>query len=129
MANIENELQSALADITTENLKLQTGHASLQGDIQALQALLLESNHRLSSTTNSLVAAGRKSARAAAQALAEAEAASSALPGVLEAVRKADETAIVTLGCVVELQNCLHWTIDATRALLAAQPRPAGGAA
>ena len=127
MANIENELQSALADITTENLKLRTGHASLQGDIQALQALLLESNHRLSSTTNSLVAAGRKSARAAAQALAEA--ASSALPGVLEAVRKADETAIVTLGCVVELQNCLHWTIDATRALLAAQPRPAGGAA
>lgn len=33
MANIEDELQSAFADITTENLKLRTGHASLQGDI------------------------------------------------------------------------------------------------
>lgn len=127
MTNDGKALQSALADISTENLRLRASDASLQREIQALQALLLESNHRLASTTSSLVAASRKSARAAARALAEA--ASSAHPGVLEAARKADEAAIVTLGSVVELQNCLHWVAESTRSLLAGQPSPPGGAA
>ena len=120
-------LQSALTDISDGNLSLHASHARLQGEIQALQALLLESNHRMTTTARTLMAASRISARAAARALAEA--ASSAHPGVLEATRKADEAAIVTLGSVVELQNCLHWVAESTRSLLAGQPSPAGGAA
>ena len=120
-------LQSALTDISDGNLSLHASHARLQGEIQALQALLLESNHRMTTTARTLMAASRKSARAAARALAEA--ASSAHPGVLEAARKADEAAIVTLGSVVELQNCLHWVAESTRSLLAGQPSPPGGAA
>ena len=120
-------LQSALTDISDGNLSLHAGHARLQGEIQVLQALLLESNHRMTTTARTLMAASRISARAAARALAEA--ASSAHPGVLEATRKADEAAIVTLGSVVELQNCLHWVAESTRSLLAGQPSPAGGAA
>lgn len=120
-------LQSALTDISDGNLSLHASHARLQGEIQALQALLLESNHRMTTTARTLMAASRKSARAAARALAEA--ASSAHPGVLEAARKADEAAIVTLGSVVELQNCLHWVAESTRSLLASQPSPPGGAA
>ena len=120
-------LQSALTDISDGNLSLHASHARLQGEIQVLQALLLESNHRMTTTARTLMAASRKSARAAARALAEA--ASSAHPGVLEAARKADEAAIVTLGSVVELQNCLHWVAESTRSLLAAQSSPAGGAA
>lgn len=127
MTNDGKALQSALADISTENLRLRASDASLQREIQALQALLLESNHRLASTTSSLMAASRISARAAARALAEA--ASSGHPDVLEATRKADEAAIVTLGSVVELQNCLHWVAESTRSLLAGQPSPPGGAA
>lgn len=120
-------LQSALADISAENLRLRSSHASLQGDIQALQALLLQSNHRLASTTSTLVAAGRTSARAAAQALVEAQ--SSALPAMIEAARKADEAAIVTLGSVVELQNCVNWATEVMRATLTAQSSRVGGAA
>ena len=120
-------LQSALTDISDGNLSLHASHARLQGEIQVLQALLLESNHRMTTTARTLMAASRISARAAARALAEA--ASSAHPGVLEAARKADEAAIVTLGSVVELQNCLHWVAESTRSLLAAQSSPAGGAA
>ena len=120
-------LQSALTDISDGNLSLHAGHARLQGEIQVLQALLLESNHRMTTTARTLMAASRISARAAARALAEA--ASSAHPGVLEAARKADEAAIVTLGSVVELQNCLHWVAESTRSLLAGQPSPPVGAA
>lgn len=120
-------LQPALADITAENLRLRSRHASLQGDIQALQALLLQSNHRLASTTSTLVAAGRTSARAAAQALVEAQ--SSALPAMIEAARKSDEAAIVTLGSVVELQNCVNWATEVMRATLTAQSSRVGGAA
>ena len=110
-------LQSALTDISDGNLSLHASHARLQREIQALQALLLESNHRMTTTAGTLMAASRISARAAARALAEA--ASSAHPGVFEAARKADEAAIVTLGSVVE----------STRSLLASQPSPPGGAA
>ena len=120
-------LQSALTDISDGNLSLHASHARLQGEIESLQALLLESNHRMVTTARTLMAASRISARAAARALAEA--ASSAHPGVLEATRKADEAAIVTLGSVVELQTCLHWVAESTRSLLAAQSSPAGGAA
>ena len=123
-------LQSALTDISDGNLSLHASHARLQGEIQSLQALLLESNHRMVTTARTLMAASRISARAAARALGLAEEAhSSTPPAVLEAARKADEAAIVTLGSVVELQNCLHWVAESTRSLLAGQPSPPGGAA
>lgn len=120
-------LQSALTDISDGNLSLHASHARLQGEIESLQALLLESNHRMASTTSTLVAAGRTSARAAAQALVEAQ--SSALPAMIEAARKADEAAIVTLGSVVELQNCVNWATEVMRATLTAQSSRVGGAA
>ena len=123
-------LQSALTDISDGNLSLHASHARLQGEIQSLQALLLESNHRMTTTARTLVAASRISARAAARALALAEEAHSSMPPtVLEAARKADEAAIVTLGSVVELQNCVNWATEVMRATLTAQSSRVGGAA
>ena len=83
-------LQSALTDISDGNLSLHASHARLQGEIQALQALLLESNHRMTTTARTLMAASRISARAAAQA---AEAAHIASAAAAEAVQMSNQAA------------------------------------
>lgn len=118
MTETEQALNSALSDVSAENLRLHKALSSVDTELRALRKLLFDINTRLAESTTSLVTRSRNSASASARALSEAE--TSNQPAVINAAMRANEAALVALGGVAELQNCRQWAMETTRATLAA---------